>query len=197
MLTCNRYGGRVYLHRKLQDLVGGRQGLVFLLTVCEPCRHSWALRTTVVLECLCSVPLDVKVVAVNDPFIPLVYLVYQLKCDSVHGRFNGTIPMSEVDGNDFLMSRLVRVHVVCDISFRTLKFTTPTYRFHKWCDHVHPNLAAMDMLCSDRPSTLTQNIMTINKLPSCGTSGHTHTKLVTIEPKLTWGDTAVNACILA
>ena len=63
-------------------------------------------------------------VAVNDPFIPLDYLVYQLKCDSVHGRLNGTIAMSEVDGNDFLMSRLVRVHVLC---FRTLTFATPTY----------------------------------------------------------------------
>ena len=126
-LDVHRCGGRVHLPRKLQDLVGGRQGLVFLLTVCEPCRHSWALRTTVVLECSCSVPLDVKVVAVNDPFIPLDYLVYQLKCDSVHGRLNGTIAMSEVDGNGFLMSRLVRVHVVYDICFRTLTFTTPTY----------------------------------------------------------------------
>ena len=50
--------------------------------------------------------------------------VYQLRCDSVHGRLNGTIAMSEVDGNGFLMSRLVRVHVLC---FRTLTFTTPTY----------------------------------------------------------------------
>ena len=40
-------------------------------------------------------PLDVKVVAVNDPFIPLVYVVNQLQYDSVHGRFNGTIAMSE------------------------------------------------------------------------------------------------------
>jgi len=79
---------------------------------------------SVVLECSCSVPLDVKVITVNDPFMPLVYLVYQLKCDSVHGRLNGTIAMSEVDGNGFLMSRLVRVHVLC---FRTLTFTTPTY----------------------------------------------------------------------
>ena len=44
-----------------------------------------------------------------------------LECDSVHGRVNGTIAMSEVG---FLMSRLVRVHVLC---FRTLTFTTPTY----------------------------------------------------------------------
>ena len=76
-------------------------------------------------------PLDVKVVAVNDTFIPLDHLVYQLKCDSVHGRLNGTIAMSEEDGNDFLMSKLVRVHVVYDICFRTLKFTTPTYLCHQ------------------------------------------------------------------
>ena len=39
-----------------------------------------------------------KEVAVNDPFIPLDYLVYQLKYDSVHGQFNGTIAMSEEEG---------------------------------------------------------------------------------------------------
>ena len=50
--------------------------------------HPWALRTSVVLECSCSVPLDVKVVAANDPFRPLDYMVYQLKYDNVHGRVN-------------------------------------------------------------------------------------------------------------
>ena len=45
---------------------------------------------------------DVKVVAVNDPLMPLDYLVYQLQYDSVHGRVNGTIAMSEEDGKDFL-----------------------------------------------------------------------------------------------
>ena len=94
-VDVQRGGGRFHLPRKLQDLVGGRQGLCFLLTVCEPFRHSWASRTSVVLECSCSVPLDVKMVAVNDPFIPLVYMVKQLQYDSVHGRFNGTIAMSE------------------------------------------------------------------------------------------------------
>ena len=39
----------------------------------------------------------------NDPFRPLDYMVYQLKYDSVHGRVNGTIAMSEEDGKDFLL----------------------------------------------------------------------------------------------
>lgn len=33
----------------------------------------------------------VDVVAVNDPFIPLDYMVYMFKYDSTHGRFKGDI----------------------------------------------------------------------------------------------------------
>ena len=34
---------------------------------------------------------NAKVMSINDPFMNLDYLIYQLKYDSVHGRFNGTI----------------------------------------------------------------------------------------------------------
>jgi glyceraldehyde 3-phosphate dehydrogenase len=34
---------------------------------------------------------DVNVVAINDPFIPLDYMVYMFKYDSTHGRFKGEI----------------------------------------------------------------------------------------------------------
>jgi gliding motility-associated lipoprotein GldH len=33
---------------------------------------------------------DVQVVAVNDPFLDLDYLIYMLQYDTVHGKFQGT-----------------------------------------------------------------------------------------------------------
>jgi glyceraldehyde 3-phosphate dehydrogenase len=45
---------------------------------------------------------DVEVVAVNDPFMDLEYMVYMLKYDSVHGGYKGTVEAGEgaliVDG---------------------------------------------------------------------------------------------------
>merc|ERR1712125_15988 len=46
---------------------------------------------------------EVDVKAVNDPFMDLKYMVYQLKYDSVHKRFAGTIDAKEADGKEFLV----------------------------------------------------------------------------------------------
>jgi len=46
---------------------------------------------------------EVTVAAVNEPFMDLAYMVYQLKYDSVHKRFNGTIASETTDGKDFLI----------------------------------------------------------------------------------------------
>jgi len=46
---------------------------------------------------------EVEVKAVNDPFMDLQYMVYQLKYDSVHKRFDGTIATKEEDGKEFLV----------------------------------------------------------------------------------------------
>ncbi len=51
---------------------------------------------------------DAQVVAVNDPFIDVEYMMYMLKYDTAHGRFNGT--MEEKDGKLFVNGKEVVVY---------------------------------------------------------------------------------------
>jgi glyceraldehyde 3-phosphate dehydrogenase len=46
---------------------------------------------------------EVVVAAVNDPFMPLDYMVYQLSYDTVHGPFKGTVDSKTKDGKEFLV----------------------------------------------------------------------------------------------
>uniref|UniRef100_A0AB74ULN1 Glyceraldehyde-3-phosphate dehydrogenase n=1 Tax=Neonothopanus gardneri TaxID=1069186 RepID=A0AB74ULN1_9AGAR len=50
---------------------------------------------------------NVEVVAVNDPFIPLDYMVYMFKFDSVHGRFKGTVEAK--DGKLYIQGKAISV----------------------------------------------------------------------------------------
>jgi len=54
---------------------------------------------------------DVKVKAINDPFMPLDYMVYQLKYDSVHKAFPGTIAMKSDGGKEYLVVNGVDIQV--------------------------------------------------------------------------------------
>jgi len=46
---------------------------------------------------------DVTVGAVNDPFMELDYMLYQLKYDSVHKQFPGTVATKTADGKEYLV----------------------------------------------------------------------------------------------
>eukprot|EP00435_Cladocopium_sp_Y103_P060826 s439_g22.t1 len=46
---------------------------------------------------------DAEVKAINDPFMDLEYMVYQLKYDSVHKTFGGTIAAKKDGGKEFLV----------------------------------------------------------------------------------------------
>jgi len=54
---------------------------------------------------------EVQVKAVNDPFMDLKYMVYQLQYDSVHKRFPGQIFDETVDGVEYLNVNGARVQV--------------------------------------------------------------------------------------
>jgi len=50
---------------------------------------------------------DIEVVAVNDPFIDLDYMVYMFKYDSVHGNFKGTV--EQKDGKLWIQGKPIAV----------------------------------------------------------------------------------------
>jgi len=54
---------------------------------------------------------EVSVKGVNDPFMPLEYMEYQLKYDSVHGTFPGTIGSVSEGGKDFLVVNGKKIQV--------------------------------------------------------------------------------------
>eukprot|EP01112_Ceratiomyxa_fruticulosa_P015159 TRINITY_DN442_c0_g1_i1.p1 TRINITY_DN442_c0_g1~~TRINITY_DN442_c0_g1_i1.p1 ORF type:complete len:336 (-),score=82.64 TRINITY_DN442_c0_g1_i1:110-1117(-) len=55
---------------------------------------------------------DVRVVAINEPFMDVDYMVYMFKYDSVHGRFKGTVESH--DGKFVVNGNEIRVHVERD-----------------------------------------------------------------------------------
>jgi len=46
---------------------------------------------------------NVEVKGINEPFMDVTYMIYQLKYDSVHKRYPGTIDKKEADGKTFLV----------------------------------------------------------------------------------------------
>merc|ERR1712226_576971 len=54
---------------------------------------------------------EVAVKAVNDPFMDLKYMVYQLKYDSVHKRFGGTIAAEGEGGAEYLIVNGAKIRV--------------------------------------------------------------------------------------
>ncbi|WP_369696921.1 type I glyceraldehyde-3-phosphate dehydrogenase [Acidaminococcus timonensis] len=51
---------------------------------------------------------DIQVVAIND-LLPLDYMAYLLKYDSVHGHFTGTVEIDEKDGDLIVNGRKIRI----------------------------------------------------------------------------------------
>jgi len=54
---------------------------------------------------------QVSVKSINDPFMDLEYMVYQLKFDSVHGQFKGTVGSKKDGDNEFLVVNGAEIRV--------------------------------------------------------------------------------------
>merc|ERR1712224_617576 len=57
---------------------------------------------------------DVQVKAINEPFMDLDYMLYQLKYDSVHKRFNGTIATKVDVDKKFLVVNGQEIAIFCE-----------------------------------------------------------------------------------
>jgi len=57
---------------------------------------------------------ELDIVAINDPFIPVDYMVYMFKYDSTHGRFKGTVEAK--DGKLVVNGKPISVHTEKDPS---------------------------------------------------------------------------------
>jgi len=55
----------------------------------------------------------VQVVAINDPFMDVEYMVYQLKYDSVHRQFPGTVEAKKDGDKNYLVVNGVDIRVYC------------------------------------------------------------------------------------
>ncbi len=63
---------------------------------------------------------NVEVTAINDPFIDLDYMMYMLKYDTIHGRFNGTV--EKKDGKLIVNGK--EVHVFAEKNPADIKWDT-------------------------------------------------------------------------
>jgi len=54
---------------------------------------------------------DVQVVGINEPFMDVTYMVYQLQYDSVHKQYPGTVAGETTDGKDYLLVNGKKIQV--------------------------------------------------------------------------------------
>jgi glyceraldehyde 3-phosphate dehydrogenase len=81
---------------------------------------------------------DVRVVGINDPFIDLDYMVYMLKYDSVHGRFEGTV---EVDhDNQSIVVNGEKVKVFAEMDAANINWKSVNAEYIMECTGVYTTI---------------------------------------------------------
>lgn len=103
------------------------------------------------------------VVAVNDPFIGLDYMVYMFKYDSTHGKFKGTVDAKDgklvVNGKEIAVfgERDPKVHIVL-ISKLPLEYNKTIFRFRPFHGVKLALNTSLNQLASSLPSRKPQLI---------------------------------------